>query len=175
MKKRTRIIGGFSLVEVALALGVAAFCLLTLMALMPVAVQRYHDADAQSAMVNTATMIARDLEATPVTAGTGAGTSVRFGFLIPAAGGAAPAFPFASTIYVDASGNATGPASPGTGPNSSSLYRASVYFAPPSTGQRMATSARIWITFPANADSSSAADAKNYADMFETTIYLNRN
>ena len=166
MKKRTKIIAGFSLVEVALAMGVAAFCLLTLMALLPVAVQRYHDADAQSAMVNMATMVARDLEATP-----SSGTSPRFGFTIPASGSTMGPY----TIYVDASGNASGTA-PGASPNSSSLYRVSVYFTPPTTaGQRTATAARIWVTFPAQADSSPGTDAKNYADMFETTIYLNRN
>jgi uncharacterized protein (TIGR02598 family) len=167
VKQPFRTVDGFSLVEVALALGVASFCLITLLALLPVAVQRYHDANAQSAMVNTATMVARDLEATP---GTGAGTSVRFNFPIPASGSAVGPY----TIYVDASGNGSGTA-PGTAPNSSSLYRVSVYFTPPASGQRMATAARIWVTFPAQADPSPSSQPANYADMFETTIYLNRN
>jgi uncharacterized protein (TIGR02598 family) len=172
VKKRCEIVEGFSLVEVALALGVASFCLLTLLALLPIAVQRFHDADAQSAMVNTATMVIRDLEATP---GTGAGTSVRFNFSIPASGSTVGPY----TIYVDASGNASGTTPNSAQPNSTSLYRASVYFTPPASGftppLRTATSARIWITFPAEADSNPATDAKNYADMFETTISLNRN
>ena len=146
-------------------MGVASFCLLTLLALLPVAVQRYHDADAQSAMVNAATMVVRDLEATP---GTGVGASPRFNFTIPASGTVGP-----NTIYLNSTGNASG-TSPGAAPNSSSLYRASVYFTSPSTG-RTATIARIWITFPASADPTPGTDASNYADMFETTISLNRN
>jgi len=153
-------------------MGVASFCLISLMALMPVAVQRYHDADTQSAMVNMATMVARDLEAT---SGTGAGTSVRFQFAIPASGSTVGPY----TIYVDASGNASGTTPNSAAPNPTSLYRVSVYFTPPVSGftppLRTATAARIWVTFPAQADPSFGTDAQNYVDMFETTIYLNRN
>ena len=167
MKKKTRLVSGFSLVEVAVALGIASFCLVTLMALLPVGIQRYHDADAQSAMVNLATMTVRDLEETP-----SSGTSPRFGFSIPAAGGTASGTT-PQTVYVDASETPAG--TPGTAPTSSSIYRISVFFSPPGTGQRTATLARIWITFPANADPAPGSLPANYVDMFETTVSLNRN
>jgi uncharacterized protein (TIGR02598 family) len=168
MKKYSKFEGGFSLVEVALALGIAAFCLVTLMALLPVGIQHYQQADSQSTMVNLATMVARDLQVTS----SSSTTSPRFGFTIPIAGGSASATP--STIYVDAAG--ASPTTIGAAPNSNSLYRISVYFNPPAiSGQKMATMARIWITFPAKADSTPGTDAKNYTSMFETTIALNRN
>jgi len=172
MKKFSRIDGGFSLVEVALAMGIASFCLVTLMALLPVGIQSYQQADNQSAMVNLATMVVRDLQATPT--GTGTQTSPRFGFQVPAAGGGATSSASPITIYVDASGIASGMA-PGSAPNASSIYRISVFFTPPGAGLRMATTARIWITFPANADPSPGTAPTNYTTMFETTISLNRN
>ena len=43
----------------ALALAVASFCLITLMALLPVGMQGYQQADQQGTMVNLATMVVR--------------------------------------------------------------------------------------------------------------------
>lgn len=174
MKARISTGGGFSLVEVALALAVAAFCLITLMALLPVGIRSYRGASVQSVMVNMATMVERDLEATP---SVGASPrSPRFGFSIPSAGGAASGNT-PQTIFVDASETPAGTYPyPGSTPSSSSIYRVSVYFMPPpSMGQRTATLARILITFPAHADATPTANPQMYADVFQTMVSLNRN
>lgn len=163
MNNKQSSVSGFSLVEVALALAIAGFCLITLVALLPVGVAHYRDADNQSAMVNLATMVQRDLAVTPISATTS--TSPRFSFQVPAAGGNPDPTP--QIIYVDPSGNvATGNAR---------IYRINVAFNPPASGTRGATTARILITWPALADANSTGWPTMYSDMFETTITLNRN
>ena len=171
MKAKSRAVGGFSLVEVALALAILAFSMLTLLALLSEGVGSYRDAGAQSAMVNIATMVVRDLQATPPGAFTE--SSPEYGFKVPApqgiASGTTP-----QTVYVDASGTATG--SIGTAATANSIYRISVYFTPPpSLGQKTATVARIQITFPAQADSNPASSPTSYTDIFQIEVSLNRN
>jgi hypothetical protein len=152
-------------VEVALALAVLSFCLLTLIGLLSEGVGTYRDAGAQSGMVDVATLVARDLQATP-----GSGTSPEYGFSIPSAGAGSTG---PKTVYVDATGTATGTV--GTAPAANSIYRVSLYFVPPGTGQRMATLARIVITFPALADSTPNSNPTMYSDVFQTMVTLNRN
>ena len=177
MKKRTKSYlktcwaQGFSLVEVALALAVAAFCLLTLVALLPVGLRSYKNADDQGVMVNLATMVVRDLQATP----SGAANSPRFKFLVPAAGGAPDANP--QILYVDASGVATGLIN--AAPTGVSLYRICVAFYPPTgAGQKLATTVRIQITSPALADANTPNPpgwSVKYSNIFQTMVALNRN
>ncbi len=170
MRKKLNQTGGFSLVEVALALGIASFCLITLMALLPVGVQHYKQADTQKTMVNLASMVVRDLETT--SAGTSAVISPRFKFSVPAAGETVSGTP--QTLYVDAFGVATGVI--GGAPTASSIYRLSLFFVPPSSSNhKSATQTRLLITFPANADSVPTTLPAKYSDMFETTVSLNRN
>jgi uncharacterized protein (TIGR02598 family) len=166
VKARIRKVVGFSLVEVALALAVLSFCLLILIGLLSEGVGTYRDAGAQSAMVDVATLVARDLQATP-----GSGTSPQYGFSIPAPGAGATG---PKTVYVDATGTATA-TTVGAAPAANSIYRVSVYFIPPSAGQRIATLARIVITFPALADSTPASNPTMYSDIFQTIVSLNRN
>ena len=168
MKARSGKVGGFSLVEIALALAILAFCLLTLLALLSEGADSYRDAGAQSTMVNIATMVVRDLQATP-----SSGTSPEYGFAIPAAAGTASGTT-PQTVYVDASGTATGPIN--TPPTSNSIYRISLYFTPPtSAGQKTATLGRILLTFPAQADPTCTVSPAKYTDIFQTVVYLNRN
>jgi Tfp pilus assembly protein PilW len=170
MKAGFRTLRGFSLVEVVLALGVASFCLVVLVALVPVGLQRYQKADSQSSMVNLATMVASDLDAT--TNGTSAVASPRFSFSIPASGGNASGNT-PQTVYVDASGVATGTL--GLPPTSASIYRISLFFYPPASPLKVATTARILITAPALADPSPQSAPAKYSNIFETSISLNRN
>lgn len=170
MKKRIQRISGFSLVEVVFALAVAAFCLVSLMALIPVALKSYQQADTRSGMVNIAGMVVRDLQS--ASPGTASVNSPRFQFPIPAAGGASGVV---HTLYMDTAGNPT-PATIDTPPTAASIYRITVLVYPPSTaGLKMATMARIWITFPANADPAPGALPTKYSNGFETTVALNRN
>lgn len=55
----------FSLVEVTLALGIAAFCLIAVFGLMPVGVQTNRNATSQTAATNIIAAVVADLRATP--------------------------------------------------------------------------------------------------------------
>ena len=59
--------GGFSLVEVVLALGVAAFCILTIVALLPAGMHSTHDSIAESEALNVLSGIIADRKASPLT------------------------------------------------------------------------------------------------------------
>jgi len=173
VKAKSRVVRGFSLVEVALALAILAFTLLTLLALLSEGVGSYRDAGAQSTMVNIATMVVRDLQVTP-TSTTATESTPEYDFQIPPVGGAGSSgTPSPNTVYVDANGTATA-TTVGAAPTSSSIYRITVYFIPPSTG-RTATVARILITFPAHADPTPASSPTQYTDIFQTVVNLNRN
>jgi len=63
--KRCRFIVGFSLVEVTLALGIAAFCLIAVFGLVPVAVQTNRNAASQTRATNIMAAVVSDLRATP--------------------------------------------------------------------------------------------------------------
>jgi len=55
----------FSLVELTLALGIAAFCLLAVFGLMPVGVQTTRNSTSQTAATNILSSIASDIRASP--------------------------------------------------------------------------------------------------------------
>jgi uncharacterized protein (TIGR02598 family) len=55
----------FSLVEVTLALGVAAFCLIAVFGLMPIGVQTNRNATSQTAATNIMAAVVADLRGTP--------------------------------------------------------------------------------------------------------------
>ena len=171
MRAKSTAVSGFSLVEVALALAILAFSMLTLLGLLSEGVGSYRDAGAQSAMVNIATMVVRDLQTTPP--GAFPETSPVYNFKIPPAQGAASGTT-PQTIYVDANGTATGTIN--TAPAAGSIYRISAYFTPPTaSGQKTATLVRILITAPALADPTPAVNPSAYSDVFQTEVSLNRN
>ena len=76
MKKQFK--SGFSLVELTLALGIAAFCLVTVFALIPVAALANRNATSQTAASSIIRAVVADLRATPKAAGTWTGTSSEF-------------------------------------------------------------------------------------------------
>jgi uncharacterized protein (TIGR02598 family) len=65
----------FSLVEVTLALGIAAFCLIAVFGLMPVGVQTNRNATSQTAATNIIASVIADLRATPQTTPPGSSTT----------------------------------------------------------------------------------------------------
>ena len=65
MKHRNRSIAGFSLVEVTLALGVAAFCLIAVFGLVPVGVQTNRNATSQTFATNILSGVVSDIRASP--------------------------------------------------------------------------------------------------------------
>lgn len=132
----------FSLVEITLALGVAAVSLLAIVGLLAVGAQTNHAATEQSASVDLLISIASDLRATPSTVP----TSVQFGIPIPnnSDGGS-------TTLYFDSSGrSSSSPASDG------SRYRVEITFLP-NSGGRLATFVTLRMTWPAAADPANPA------------------
>jgi uncharacterized protein (TIGR02598 family) len=162
---------GFSLIEVSMALAISAFCFVTLLALVPLDIQRDQNSDAMSRMSNLASSIARDLETTPTSTGTAISPVYLFS-ISPAGGSAGNA---SQTLFLDAGGTPTGTIN--SSATASSIYRVSVSITPPPVGTTMATLARLVITFPAQAAPfpGTQPNALTYSTMFETTISLNRN
>src|SRR5437763_15179038 len=95
----------FSLVEVTLALGVAAFSLIAIFGLLVTGTQTNHTAIEQTASSDILTAAAADLRATPKTSPPGgAATSPQFSISIPANPvGAATT----STLYFNAQGQSS--------------------------------------------------------------------
>jgi uncharacterized protein (TIGR02598 family) len=70
---------GFSLVELTLALGVAALCLIAAFGLMPVGVQTNRNATSQTRATNIAAAVAADLRGTPRANNTSSQFGITFG------------------------------------------------------------------------------------------------
>ena len=79
MRLSNRKQAAFSLVEVTLALGVAAFCLLAVFGLMPVGVQTNRNATSQTAAANIMAAVVADLRATPKANTTSSQFGITFG------------------------------------------------------------------------------------------------
>jgi uncharacterized protein (TIGR02598 family) len=90
MKRLNFNVAAFSLVEITLTLGVAAFCLLAVFGLVPIGVQTNRNATSQTAAANIMAAVVADLRATPKTNT----TSMQFGIT----------FGTNTTLYFDGSG-----------------------------------------------------------------------
>jgi type II secretory pathway pseudopilin PulG len=73
MKQRS-IAAAFSLVELTLALGVAAFCLIAVFGLVPVGTQTNRNATSQTAATNILSSVASDIRASPKAGTSGSST-----------------------------------------------------------------------------------------------------
>jgi uncharacterized protein (TIGR02598 family) len=125
----------FSLVEVTLALGIAAFCLIAVFGLMPVGVQTNRNATSQSAATNIIAAVTADLRATPKTSTTSSQFAIIFGT--------------DKTLYFDSAGQAS------TSLDANSRYRMNVtWSASTPTGPRYAS---LKVTWPAPAVPSNAS------------------
>jgi len=90
---KKRFTSGFSLVELTLALGIAAFCLIAVFRLMPVGLQTNRNATSQTAATNIMAAVVSDLRATPKANPTSAQFAITFGTN--------------ATLYFDGSGQFT--------------------------------------------------------------------
>ena len=163
----------FSLVEVALALGISAFCLVPLVALLPLGFNSNQAASSQTTAASIITHVLADLRATP--AGTpppsaqysippgNPANSAQYNIPIPAAGA-----PGTATLYF---GNSLQQFSfalqAGT-----SRYRLTTTFLP-SAGGRAATGVMLQVTWPATVDPVAAPN--NLAGRVQIFGTLNRN
>ena len=135
----------FSLVEVTLALGVAAFCLIAVFGLMPVGLQTNRNATSQTAATNIIAFVVADLRAN---------------YKTPQGNWRSPLLCMildnTTTLYFDTqsrcSSNLAGstiPCGGGFSPVLQTRYRVNITF-PPSTGNL--TYADLKVTWPAGAD-----------------------
>ena len=161
MSSSTRRPNAFSLIEVTLALGVAAVSLLAIFALLPVGIKTNQVAIEQTASTDVLSAVAADLRATPVTTPRGGpATSPRFGIAIPANPVGANT---TTTLYFTTEGQFSTTLAP------ASRYRATVTFLPNGNGTRTATFVDLKTTWPAAA---AVANAEGTAELF---VALDRN
>src|SRR5438874_3902268 len=96
-----RRVHAFSLVEVTLALGVAAFCLLAVFGLVPIGVQTNRNATSQTAAANIIAAVIADLRATSRCVGTSTQFQITLG---TGPGCPASVSPSPATLYFDGTG-----------------------------------------------------------------------
>ena len=154
MKRLKFNVAAFSLVEITLALGVAAFCLLAVFGLMPVGVQTNRNATSQTAATNIIAGVVADIRAA-ATATPSATPSPVYNISVPARGGSNTS---AQTLYFDSAGQFT------TSLGANSRYQLNVTFpVNPDSGTFKPTYADLRITWPAAA---TAANASGSVEMF---------
>jgi uncharacterized protein (TIGR02598 family) len=149
-----RSILGFSLVELTLALGVAAFCFLAVFGLLPVGLKTQQLAIEQTVTTQIVSAVIADLRNTH----RAATSSSLFGIGIPGNSSSS-----SSTIFFDSQGRFS------TALDANSRYRSTITFTPNSAGVRRATLAHLRVTWPA------AANATNAGGSNETFVALDRN
>jgi uncharacterized protein (TIGR02598 family) len=173
MKHRSELFNAFSLVEVTLALGIAAFCLIGIFALIPTSLSTSQISMQQTVDTSWARMIAADLCATPKTSPPTDQNSPRYGITIPVT--TAPGTTVSHTIFLQEDGTAT---AQDTDANAAQnpKYRATITFAAPAnSSQKTATNVTILLTWPALADKAAATLPTKFTGSYEVFTALNRN
>ena len=164
---------GFSLAEVTLALGIAAFCLIAVFGLLPVGMTSNQISTEQTTAASLVTAVAADLRATLLTSG----TSSIYKIEIPASGGTANS---PQHLYFDVGGAPDKSATlsnPAPYNATSSIFRVSVAFYPPASAAKNATQVRFLVTWtaPVNGAVTAGNWPTRYSGSFETITALNRN
>lgn len=132
---------GFSLVEVTLALGVAAFCLIALFGLLPLGVQTNQSSSSQTAAASVLSSVVADLRATPKTNSTSLQYEITFGV--------------AKILYFDGEGRAVVPANANAMPR----YRVTITFPPSPPGSFAPTFVSLKVSWPALVDPATSTPA----------------
>jgi uncharacterized protein (TIGR02598 family) len=114
MKRGAELSQAFSLVEVTLALGVAGFCLIAILSLLPVGVLTNRNATSETAATAILAAVIADMRATSTTST----TSPQFGIT----------FGTATTLYFDGDGQAANSIDPAFPTPFQPRYRLSVSF-----------------------------------------------
>ncbi len=151
-------IHGFSLVEVALALGIAAFCLIAVFGLLPVGISSTAVATQQTVATSLLASVASDLRALSKQTT----TSERFKIDVTTPG--------LKSIFMSEDGR--------TSPSASADFRYRLtcnVLTPPATAPKSATAISIRLTWPALSDPQPGTPPKNYAGLVESYVALNRN
>ena len=141
-------IAAFSLVEVTLAIGIAAICLVALFGLMPVGVQTNRNATSQTAATGILSGVITDIRRT-ANATPSATTSPLYNIAIPARGNSNTT---PQILYFGGTGQFS------TSLGADSRYQLSVTFpVNPDTSQFKSTYANLRVTWPAAATSTNAS------------------
>ena len=149
----------FSLVEVTLALGITAFCLVSLLGLLPVGLNVNRNSVEQTAAASIAGTVVADIRTQAVNnarmpSSATAGTSSQYGFDLTKT--------TIQTIYINADGTFT---AVGTTPApATALFRVSLVFTPPAQAAT-ATPLRILVTWPAQAGNAASTAMPNLANV----------
>ncbi|MDD5349375.1 MAG: hypothetical protein PHQ12_04110 [Chthoniobacteraceae bacterium] len=169
MKKKTPGPAAFSLVEVTFALGVSAFCLIAIFALLPVGLKSNQTAAEQTAANGILSAVAADLRSAPQTVPPGQAAASQQ-FQIPVPQNPVELSPPSFTLYFAGDGTFSADRQAG------SRYQLSAAFLPntPSGGGngqagRAATLVKLRVSWPAGAASCEAAGS------VETLLALDRN
>ena len=141
MNRRCHLTMGFSLVEVTLALGIAAFCLIALFGLLPLGIQTNQSSISQTAAASVLSSVVADLRATPKTSLTSLQFEITFGT--------------AKILYFDGEGRAVAP----TDVNATPRYRVTIAFPPSPAGSFAPTFVSLKISWPALVDPATTAPA----------------
>jgi len=183
MKIKHPLRSGFSLVEVTLALGVAAFCLIAVFGLLPVGLNSNQTSINQTAAASLARGIISDLRATTRTTPASSQKSPQYKITVPSTGSTT------STIFLKQDTTAAGAENTDADPGTNPLYRATVVFTVPpartnyfgavsSSATQGATGmvlARVLITWPALADKSASSAPRFFSGSYEVSVALDRN
>ena len=151
----------FSLVEVTLALGIAAFALIAIFGLLPIGITSNQTSVEQTAAAGMARAIIADLRTTPLTAN----TSSSYQISVPNAGSGRSATQ-QLLLREDGSLDITTPR------GASSRYLGYISFNAPTA--KAAINIRLLITWPAAADLNNNPP-KNFAGSYEVLSALDRN
>jgi len=162
-----RDIKAFSLVEVTLALGVAAICLLSIFGLLPIGLNSNQASVEQTTAASLARAIVSDLRAAPITSGSSSGFGINFPTSTTAVN---------HTLWLTEWGTKAGDIDTQADPANNPRYRALVTLTPPSTTtSKSATFVRMVISWPAMADRTPNVDPSHAAGTFESVTALDRN
>jgi uncharacterized protein (TIGR02598 family) len=137
----------FSLVEVTVALGVTAFCLVAVFGLLPVGLKANQNSISQTAAASILSAVIADMRATPKSAS----SSVQFGIT----------FGTETTLYFDNEGKL----SSSLGPNS--RYQLKIRFPTNGSGTTAATFADLKVTWPAAAAPENALGSSEVFAAFD--------
>jgi len=162
MKRDAEGIRGFSLVEISIALGVAAFCLLAIVGLLQTGLTSEQATVGKTAAWGILSSVSADLLATAPTNTVSATYSFSF------SNSSSP-----QTIFFNKNGIPTG--SVGDAPTTESYFRASVGLQTPGTSSTAPTLARLLVTWPAIVDPQPGTWPSKASGSVEVITALRRN
>lgn len=170
MKMRAASTAGFSLIEVALALGVAAFALVAIFGLLPIGLNSNQASIEQTAAAALAAGLVADLRATAVAIPPVEKNSPRYQVPLPMTGSVR------HSLFLREDGSAVGAVDADANPAQDPRYRATLFITAPATAtQKAATTVRVLVTWPAVADATAATLPIKFMGSFEVITALDRN